>query len=124
MPGQTGTAPATSDPRTVGLRIGLAIGAIGTLLLLLGVGTALMPNQVNVDTRSNEDIFFDCGLTMFPTVRPHEEPGVSACGRYTEDMQRTALYLFTGGSVALAVGGSAVYRSSRRRGSLTHPPKD
>ena len=73
-----------------------------------------MPNSVHVDAEYSEDVFFDCGLTLFPGTRPYEEPGISACRDYTEGMRDAALSFFTGGTLVLGSGGAVLYLSRRR----------
>lgn len=71
----------------------------GSLAMLIAVALLLMPNSVHVGAQED---FYDCGLSVFPTARPHQEPGITKCREYNESMRSKGYVFGAVGLLALA----------------------
>ena len=99
--------PATSP------RLGKILVYVSSACSALAIGLLLLPNQVHVDTEENEDIFFGCGLAIFPTAEPYEEPGISECDKVNARMRSVALVPALSGSISGSIGGYLILRRRR-----------
>lgn len=101
---------ASSRPRQTAPIVFLA----GLGLTIVGVVILIIPNSVHLDVPNvGSDIFFDCGGALYPSSRPAEEPGVSACSDLNDSMLRWGLVLTVGG---VATSLAVFWRPRRRRG--------